>query len=681
MKFQKSILKTVFTLLVSFSGLLILSAFTSETISAQPFFDVSEYNVEITINEDATMQIREEIKQEVNGTFNGLRRDIPLNNIDPRCDDDSPFSCGGFDLLLPIGIYDESGNEPDTGTTRYYIVTDEVTGERFFRFEWEIYEGGSDVDDERWDWSVEYLIYGGNAWFTEGSEYVPYFYWNLLPTDKPSLVDESNIEVFFPDSVLIQDGRVSFFTNYDYTYKRNRSSNSIELNLRDVSQYGDFTMAYRFAEGELLEPVRLTYDVIRPDILTGVVIDGYDIEGAPSTDTLNLFPPGERVFEFKHIGYETERLEVDLEPGSSRTIEVELEPLWWMAIIISLNQIGIVLGIFSIPVGLIVAYNRYRKQGVDINMPKTIVPIYKIPEGMMPYLMGSLKDEKVDLKDITGSVIGLAYKRYLKIKEIKKGKNYELTKLDDSVKKRGEIDKIEEELLDILFSSKDTIETKSISQSTVKKLIELEDTIYGHMVNLGYFNKSPKATRTNNVGIGIGVFIVGVALAVAGSVALSAFIGVLTVFTFGLGLAALGLGILISSRFMPQKTELGSKKYAELLGFKMYLETAERYRVQDLTPDTFEKFLPYAIVFGVEEKWAEKFEGIYDRQPDWYEGSGNITNAILLSNFATSFSSATTQKFTSLARSSGASGSGWSGGGSFGGFSGGGGGGGSAGGW
>jgi len=39
----------------------------------------------------------------------------------------------------------------------------------------------------------------------------------------------------------------------------------------------------------------------------------------------------------------------------------------------------------------------------------------------------------------------------------------------------------------------------------------------------------------------------------------------------------------------------------------------------------FEKFLPYAMVLGVEDKWAKKFEGIYNTIPDCYEDS-IITN-------------------------------------------------------
>jgi len=132
---------------------------------------------------------------------------------------------------------------------------------------------------------------------------------------------------------------------------------------------------------------------------------------------------------------------------------------------------------------------------------------------------------------------------------------------------------------------------------------------------------------------------------------------------------------------MPAKTEVGSQVLAKVLGFKMYLHTAERYRLQNLGPDEFEKYLSYAIVFGIEDEWAKKFEGLYEKAPEWFEGSNmnGIYNAYFISSLARSFTTTTVSSFN-LPQS--ASGSGWSGGGgSFGGFSGGGGGGGSSGGW
>ena len=65
----------------------------------------------------------------------------------------------------------------------------------------------------------------------------------------------------------------------------------------------------------------------------------------------------------------------------------------------------------------------------------------------------------------------------------------------------------------------------------------------------------------------------------------------------------------------------GRELREEWLGFKLYMETAERYRLQNLTPDLFEKFLPYTMIFGIEKKWAKAFEGMQIAPPLWYHGA------------------------------------------------------------
>ena len=39
------------------------------------------------------------------------------------------------------------------------------------------------------------------------------------------------------------------------------------------------------------------------------------------------------------------------------------------------------------------------------------------------------------------------------------------------------------------------------------------------------------------------------------------------------------------------------------------------------TPEMFEKYLPFAMAFGVERKWARAFQDIYRQPPSWYVGS------------------------------------------------------------
>lgn len=68
-------------------------------------------------------------------------------------------------------------------------------------------------------------------------------------------------------------------------------------------------------------------------------------------------------------------------------------------------------------------------------------------------------------------------------------------------------------------------------------------------------------------------------------------------------------------------SEEGEVLKEKLLGFKMYLETIEKHRLQKLTPGLFEKYLPYALVFGIEKKWAKTFEPLHLSTPPWYSSS------------------------------------------------------------
>jgi uncharacterized membrane protein len=142
-----------------------------------------------------------------------------------------------------------------------------------------------------------------------------------------------------------------------------------------------------------------------------------------------------------------------------------------------------------------------------------------------------------------------------------------------------------------------------------------------------------------------------------------------------------GIIMFIFSMFMAQKTVKGTKTLEKILGFKEFLQVTEKERLKfhnppKMVPEVFEKFLPYAMVLGVENKWADNFKNIYNQEPSWYEGYSNHTfSAVLLANSLHNFSSSSQSVFVSQPHSSASGGgSGFSGGGSGGGFGGGGGG-------
>lgn len=85
------------------------------------------------------------------------------------------------------------------------------------------------------------------------------------------------------------------------------------------------------------------------------------------------------------------------------------------------------------------------------------------------------------------------------------------------------------------------------------------------------------------------------------------------------------------------------------------------------SPEMFERFLPYAMAFGVADKWAKAFENMYREPPTWYVGGTGQFNAVSFSHSIGNMSSAAASSMSSSPGSSGSGGGGSSGGGSGGG--------------
>jgi uncharacterized membrane protein len=135
--------------------------------------------------------------------------------------------------------------------------------------------------------------------------------------------------------------------------------------------------------------------------------------------------------------------------------------------------------------------------------------------------------------------------------------------------------------------------------------------------------------------------------------------------------------MLLLSRAMARRTGSGREIYRRLLGFREYMTVAETDRQRfNEEAGIFQEYLPYAIVFGCVEKWAEAFEkmGIEPQTNGWYV-SNHTFAPLAFSHSLQSFSSSMSSAIASTPGGSG--GSGFGGGG----FSGGGGGGGGGGSW
>jgi len=131
--------------------------------------------------------------------------------------------------------------------------------------------------------------------------------------------------------------------------------------------------------------------------------------------------------------------------------------------------------------------------------------------------------------------------------------------------------------------------------------------------------------------------------------------------------------------FMPARTVAGAQARRRVLGFEDFLSRVEGDRMERIeqTPQTFEKYLPFAMALGVEKAWANAFAAICNTPPTWYHGPpGSTFDSMTFGHRMNLMSSSVGSAMTSMPRSSSSS-SGFSSGGGFsgGGFGGGGGGG------
>ncbi len=140
--------------------------------------------------------------------------------------------------------------------------------------------------------------------------------------------------------------------------------------------------------------------------------------------------------------------------------------------------------------------------------------------------------------------------------------------------------------------------------------------------------------------------------------------------------------------WMAAPTTEGRAVMDRIAGFEQYLSITEEERLEAMhppekTPELFERYLPYAIALGVENRWADKFASVLAAAAadpaqqgstfGWYSGSSNAWSnpSRFASTVGASLASGVASASTAPGSSSGSGGGGSSGGGGGGGGGGG----------
>ena len=315
------------------------------------------------------------------------------------------------------------------------------------------------------------------------------------------------------------------------------------------------------------------------------------------------------------------------------------------------------------------------------------------PKGIRPGLVGTIIDEEANTIDVSATVVDLAVRGFLTIEEVESGglfkrADWQLTKLV-APSQAEPLLPYEETLLAGIFASSNPVLLSDLKNKFHTTLTTAQSQMYAEVTRMGWFRRSPEKVRRGWTTLGMVVmgaglasgWFLGLQSAQSDQVGGVSF-GIPSGIVLALGLLVAGGIIYLLGNRMAAKTAVGSAVLAQSLGFKQYLVTAEARQIRfEEAQDIFSRYLPYAIVFGVADRWAGTFSAVAEAataagqsigMPGWYifAGSGGFGNFGGIASGMDSFSTMASGTFTSTPGSSGGSGLGG------GGFSGGGGGGG-----
>ncbi|MCE9586536.1 DUF2207 domain-containing protein [Candidatus Uhrbacteria bacterium] len=303
----------------------------------------------------------------------------------------------------------------------------------------------------------------------------------------------------------------------------------------------------------------------------------------------------------------------------------------------------------------------------------TVIAEYEEPENLPPGLQVSLIDQQVPSKAITATLLDLARRGYAKLRfegdpneggwfKAKPKTFYEKGKDGDA-----SLLPYEKTLLDGVFASGDSVDLSERHESFWKELQKSRKQIFDELKTKGYFGTDPSVVR----------FLWSAAAFAC------VFLGFFFIPLFGELFIVSGIlsGIIITlfGWHMPRVTKEGAVMAERVEGFKKFLSVTEKDRLAFTDapakkPEEFARFLPAAVAFGVEEKWAGQFANLQLPKPSYVDGPVNAWSAVNYAHAMDSFHSSSASSMYAAPSSAGSGGSGFSGGGSGGGGGGGGGG-------
>lgn len=296
----------------------------------------------------------------------------------------------------------------------------------------------------------------------------------------------------------------------------------------------------------------------------------------------------------------------------------------------------------------------WSKYGKDPKINPTVVPEFEVPNKFSPIKLGLVFNDGIYNRSmLAAQIVYLATKGYIKIEKIKKSwalgsDSFKLIKVDNT---KMQIDNRDKEMIDVIFGSYKEAELSDLGAKypeIMRVVNNIKDDLYQEKLIIA------RSRILQFIWIFLGL----------GSVAYAVYLFLIYSTLQTVALLVTALIFFIFSYLLKQRTLEGAQFNQKIKGFKLYMMTAEKYRQKfNEKENIFERFLPYAILFGITKIWIKKIQQIYGERyfntyaPIWLIGiDARSFNPEVFDSVANSISA-------NVGQSSGAGGMGGAGGG------------------
>ena len=239
------------------------------------------------------------------------------------------------------------------------------------------------------------------------------------------------------------------------------------------------------------------------------------------------------------------------------------------------------------------------------------------PDDLAPGVVGTLLDEQADMEDIVATLVDLAQRKIISITEEQTGSLLSARDFIYRYENRHlPVSSFEQYLLDIFFDHRDEVRLSDLKDKFHDKLSGLKEALYDEVTEQGLFAQNPESVRNRYSYLSVGML------------ALAGLVGVGLMFLFGgltgasvlpgVGLAVTAFGSLLLARFMPRKTDTGAEVAARWQAFERYLHDIDRYSDLEEQKVLWDRWLPFAIAFGMDSQYIRKFKAVDAPAPGWY---------------------------------------------------------------